>query len=56
MKASPKEKNKAMGDAVKRLLNNNPIPGSVDDPTAQQLAKVAASGVLGYSLLRRIKK
>jgi hypothetical protein len=55
-KASPKEKKKALDDAVNWLLNNNPFPGSVDDHTAQQLAKFPASGVLGHSLLRRRNK
>jgi hypothetical protein len=54
---SQKEMKKAVEDAtVNWLRNNNPFPGSVDDPTAQQLAKFPASDVLGHSLLRRRNK
>jgi hypothetical protein len=55
-KASPKEKKKALYDAVNLLRNTNPFPGSVDDPTAKQLAKFTASGVLGHFLLQKREK
>jgi hypothetical protein len=47
LNASQKENQEAL---------NNPLPRSVDDPTAKQLAKFPASGVLGHSLFQKREK